>query len=691
MTGPGRTGAGGASTVAQPRPAGSGFTRQAATWPAPVRPSLRRALARLAGRDLATAAHVASLAGAIAFWAWLDRGLWFFGDEWDFLVSRGLGYPPGSVHGIWFPHNEHWSTLPILAWRALYSLWHLSSYWPYLGLLLAVQALTVHLAWRACRRAGASPWVSTAAALMLGFLGAGAEDFGWAFQVGFVGSVAFGLLAFDLLDRPGSPAVRPGSPGSRPQPAPAERLGVPAPAEGQPSPRGSGVRTLLPANRSGEAVPVEGQRLPRHFALPAVLPEARDVAVSAALLASLMCSTIGDAMVVGAAVLAFARLPKARALRLLWPPTACYVVWFFGVGRLGIAAHSDHFDLSTFTSLPGYVWEGLSTALGRAFNFDAAGAALLVGLAAWVAWRARRLWAERPALIALCASALTFYALAAVGRDAGGGPTASRYVYVVFAILLPVVAVVLDGGGRWGWAPARVAAVGLLVLSTLGNVGQARAFTSARTALTTRLKTQLEAVGELVAGGTADVSGPGAAPVPGDPNLQVADIAQLERARFLPKPHLGAATVADARAVLALGVWDGVQMTLSHAPLSSARFELVQASGVRVGHSGGCVAFSPLSATQVPRVQLEVPAGEKSAAVLVESGPSTTARFVGAMLVAPRTSAHAGQARIVSAPVELAVPARGTGWLNDNAAGSGVILTWTYATPVTLCGLRAGK
>ena len=685
---PGKTGAGGASTVAEPRRAGSGFTRQAATWPAPVRPLLRRALARLAGPDLATAAHLVSLAGAIAFWAWLDRGLWFFGDEWDFLVSRGLGYPPGSTHGIWFPHNEHWSTLPILGWRALYHFWHLSSYWPYLSLLLAMQALTVHLAWRACRRAGASPWVSTAAATMLGFLGAGAEDFGWAFQVGFVGSVAFGLLGLDLLDRPGPPAAAP-------QPAPADGLGLLTAAEGQPSPRRFALSALVPAGRPGAAVPAKGQafsRLNWRSALSAVLPAGRDLAASAALLASLMCSTIGDAMVVGAAVLAFARLPKARALRLLWPPVACYVVWFFGVGRLGIAAHSDHFNLSTFTSLPGYVWEGLSTALGQAFNFDAAGAALLVGLAAWVAWRARRLWAERPALIALCASALAFYALAAVGRDAGGGPTASRYVYVVFAILLPVVAVVLDGGGKWGWAPARLAAVGLLVLSTLGNVGQARAFTSTRTALTSRLKTQLEAVGELVASGTPDVSGPGAAPVPGDPNLQVADIAQLERARLLPKPHLGANTLADARAVLALGVWDGVQMTLSHAPLSSARFELVQASGVRVaGGGGGCLTFSPLSGTEVPRVQIQVPAGKKSASVLVESGPSRTPRFVGAMLVVPRASSHAGPPPVVSAPVELAVPARGTGWLDDDAAASGVVLTWTYGTPVTLCDLRAGK
>ena len=194
--------------------------------------------------------------------------------------------------------------------------------------------------------------------------------------------------------------------------------------------------------------------------------------------------------------------------------------------------------------------------------------------------------------------------------------------------------------------------------------------------------------------------------MPGDPNLQVADIAQLERARLLPKPHLGAKAMTDARAVLALGVWDGVQMTLSHAPLSRARFALVQAYGTKVAESGGgCLTFSPLSGsppsgsppsgsppsgTEVPRVLIQVPAGKKSASVLVESGPSRTPRSVGAMLVVPRASSPAGPP-IVSAPVDLAVPARGTGWLNDDAPASGVVLTWAYGTPVTLCDLRAAK
>ncbi len=151
---------------------------------------------------MAAVVHGVTLVGAFAFWAWLDRGLWFFGDEWDFLVRRGVFYPPGSRHSIWFAHNEHWSTLPILLWRGLYNVFHLSTYWPYLIPLLLAQVVIMHLAWRLCRRAGVDPWVATAAVTVLGFLGAGVEDLSSAFQIGFVASVLFGFVAFDLLDRP---------------------------------------------------------------------------------------------------------------------------------------------------------------------------------------------------------------------------------------------------------------------------------------------------------------------------------------------------------------------------------------------------------------------------------------------------------------------------------------------------------
>ena len=652
---PGKTGAG-ATAVAEAREpdAGNAGVPAQAAGAFAAAPGASTALPRrlVLKPNLPGVVHLVTLAGALAFWALRDRGLWFFGDEWDFLVDRGLGYPPGSTHSIWFPHNEHWSTLPVLAWRAIYSIWHLSSYWPYLALLFVVQAIALHLAWRACRRAGADPWVATAATALLALLGAGAEDFGWAFQVGFVGSVTFGLLALDLLDRLAPPPI-----------------GAPAPAP------------------DGGEVPAGHQPSP---SVISILPTGRDLAASAALLASLMCSTIGDAMLVGAAVLAFARLPRARALRLLWPPLACYAVWFAGVGRLGIVDHSDHFDLTTFTSLPAYVWHGLSSALGQSFNYGAAGPALLAGLAIWVAWHGPRLWSTRPLLLALCASAVSFYALAALGRDTSGSAGASRYVYVAMAMLLPTIAVVLSGWRNRPSLVARVAAVGLLAFTALGNVGQAETFTTSQVLLTSRLKTQLEAVGELVAAGVPDVSGPRAAPIPGDPNLQVADITRLEKQHLLPRPRLGAPDIADARAVLALGVWNGVDMVLSRTPLSGARFQLVRASfGAESSRSASCVTFTPETVSPAMQIWLRVPAGERSASVLVEASPASGAasRHAGASLAQEPPRLSSGGALLVSAPVALAVPAKGTGYLDDDDPSGLVVLTWAEGTPLSLCGL----
>ena len=611
--------------------------------------------------SLATVVHVVSLAGVVAFWAWLDHGLWFFGDEWDFLVDRGLGYPPASPHGIWFPHNEHWSTLPILAWRALYAVWHLSSYWPYLALLFAVQLALVHLAWRACKRAGAGPWTSTAAVLMLGLLGAGAEDWGWAFQVGFAGSVAFGLAALDLLEHPGPTGLR----------------------------RSRGLRDGRGLLRRQAQVHTQGQVhhrawRPPAWQLPTWLPApGPDLAASCALLASLMCSTVGDAMVVGAAIVAFARLGWRRASQVLWPPVACYAIWFVGVGRLGIAAHSDHFNLSTFTGLPGYVWDGLSTALGRAAGLEPLGTALLVALAAWLAWNAQRFWADHPALIGLCASALAFYVLVGIGRDANGPPDASRYVYVAFALLLPVLAKVLSGARAPAWPPARAAAIALLLLLTLGNVGQARAWASARASLVGSLKNQLFAVGELVAAGAHDVSGPTAAPLPGDPNLQVADIERLERAGLLAHPRLSAVALSNAKAVLALGVWDGLDMTLSRSALFPARFELLSAHfGSEGNRHGSCVSFTPEAISPEMSVELGVPARQRGASIELSVGAEPTAagaRSVQAFFV-PR------HGPVSNVPVNLAIPASGHGWLDDNQAGSAVVLDWSGTGPLSLCG-----
>ena len=567
----------------------------------------------------ATTCHAASLAGSLGFWAWADRKLWFFGDEWDFLVRRGIFYSPGSRDGIWFPHNEHWSTLPILGWRALYALFHLQSYWPYLLPLLLAGTAVVHLGWRVALNAGADPWVATFSAGLLAFLGSGAEEMTSAFQVTFVGSVLFGLLAFVLLG-PHAPARR-----------------------------------------------------------------RRDALASLCLLGALMCSTVGDAMLSGAAIVLFARRPARTALAALAFPTICYATWFAFLGRPAVSAPNDHFSLATFTTVPGYVLSGLSAALGQSANWLAAGGALLVALAAWVGTRARWAWQRAPEVLGLAASAVSFYVLAALGRDqtAGAFIVVSRYVWVAMALLLPVVAVALSGTRDRSTLrrPFRVAAAGILAASAVGNVGQAQRWAAARSALTGALRVQLEAVGELLGAGVPDVQGPAAVPLRLDPDLTTNSIAKLEKAGVLPHPVLGAAAIAEARSVISLASWDGSRTALTPKPIYSGHFRLLRAEhALSVPAGRGCTELGPRSLRPPMQVLLRPPL-HGGASVEVAAAPAATGvtNYLGAALLVPGEPAPA--------PVQLAIPARGRGYLDYNGQGGTVKLSWDIGAPLELCGL----
>jgi hypothetical protein len=593
---------------------------------------------------MAAAVHGATLVGAFASWAWLDRGLWFFGDEWDFLVRRGLFYAPGSHHSIWFAHNEHWSTLPILLWRGLYNLFHLSTYWPYLLPLLLAQVAIMHLAWRLCRRAGADTWVATAAVGVLGFLGAGVEDLSSAFQIGFVASVLFGFVAFDLIDRPAAAA--------------AARAGAGAGA-------GAAGHLTGPAAAAGRR---------------------RDAVASLALLASLMCSTVGDAMVVGAAVLLFARRSRKNALGVLALPVASYVVWFAFLGRPGVSAPGDHFSLTTFTTLPAYVWFGLYSSLDQAFNLTGAGAALLVGLTAWLLWQARTIWRQCPSLLGLGAAGVTFFVLAGLGRDttSAASSVVTRYVYVAIAILLPVLAKVLGSVGTW--PPARGVVVGLLAVTALGNVGQAEAYVPAHAAVTASLRAQLVATAHLLASGTRDVSGPGASPISLYPDLSVADIEHLQRSGLLPATPPTAADLVNARGLLALGTWNGSKTALSAGPLFAGRFAFVRAVDAATSvQANGCLSFGPETLSPPMQVWLRVPPGQRSASVRVSAAAASpgATNYVAALLVPPTGPAATNL-------VQLVVPASGTGYLSDNDPRTEVVILWDVGTPLQLCDLSTG-
>ncbi|HUE61393.1 MAG TPA: hypothetical protein VMO88_17625, partial [Acidimicrobiales bacterium] len=380
------------------------------------------------------AVHVLSLVTGFVIIASLDRHLWFFGDEWNFIAERGLNH---AAQGIWQPHNEHWSTLPILFWRALFSVFALGSYWPYLVPLILAHLATTHLLWRAGRASGANVWIATSSAAVFVLFGAGAENLTWAFQITFVGSLMFGWAAILLGSRERSPAT--------------------------------------------------------------------DGAVAALLVASLLCSAVGVAMCVAAAVSFLCQRGLRPAVRVLAVPAACFAIWYGLAGNDGVA--HDHITLSTFSGLPRYVWDGLAGSLGRAVDLRAAGPVLLTILIVWVAVSFGRLRRESPSALGGVAGAVVFFVLTGLGRDGqSGSATASRYVYVCVALLLPVVMVGATRLNAVARQPARIVALCLVLLILALNLGLLISYADKRTSIVQANKRQLLAIGTLLADGSPSLS-----------------------------------------------------------------------------------------------------------------------------------------------------------------------------------------
>lgn len=150
--------------------------------------------------DRAAAAGIVLAISGAALVLWLSRGMTFFSDEWAFIERRSL-----ADLGTWLaPHNEHWWTLPVIAYRVLVETVGLTTYVPYVAAVLALHLLVVGLVHREVKRS-AGGVVAVGATAILAFLGSGFENLYWGFQTGFVGATAAGLAALSVI---GGPATR---------------------------------------------------------------------------------------------------------------------------------------------------------------------------------------------------------------------------------------------------------------------------------------------------------------------------------------------------------------------------------------------------------------------------------------------------------------------------------------------------
>jgi hypothetical protein len=137
---------------------------------------------------------------AFAIFLGFGRQLWFHDDEWDFLAARTAG----NLGDLFTPHgNVHPSTLPVVAYRLLWTLFGLRTYVPYRVMLLCLHLGAALLVRVVMRRAGVRPWTATIAASLLVLFGAGYQDIMWPTLIGFGGALAFGLAQLLLANHDG--------------------------------------------------------------------------------------------------------------------------------------------------------------------------------------------------------------------------------------------------------------------------------------------------------------------------------------------------------------------------------------------------------------------------------------------------------------------------------------------------------
>jgi len=136
---------------------------------------------------------------ALVLWLVLGRSQWFHFDEWDFLAARKAG----DLGDLFRPHNEHWSTFPILSYRFLYFLVGLRSYVPYQLVVIVLHLTAAALLLVVMRRAEVNGWIAVAAASLFALFGAGYFNIVMAFQIGFTGALVLGLVHLLLADHSG--------------------------------------------------------------------------------------------------------------------------------------------------------------------------------------------------------------------------------------------------------------------------------------------------------------------------------------------------------------------------------------------------------------------------------------------------------------------------------------------------------
>jgi hypothetical protein len=355
-------------------------------------------------------AHLALWVLVAVAGAWLVRenwNLWFGGDDWFILLDRRLSPGAGQL-GIFEPHNEHWSTVPILAFHALYAIFGLASYWPYVVLLVAVHLSIVVLLWHVMVRADIDPWLALGFVAVVAVPGVGFENLANVWQVQLISPLALGLGALLVLPERGS-------------------LG------------------------------------------------ARDGAASLLLTVGMACSGLGITMLGVVGLVASVRRGPRVAMGVVVLPALAYAWWYAAYGR-----DAPDVTVLSYRAVPGFVWDGLTDALGDVVRLRALGVVIVLATAAWLIWQLTRRPVAPTLLVpaALAVGAVVSLALTGWRRAEITVPSLPRYAYITIVLVLPIVAAATDWlvrrALRTRGAPVATVATAVVLLAIV--VAQVRMF-----------------------------------------------------------------------------------------------------------------------------------------------------------------------------------------------------------------------
>lgn len=172
--------------------------RAAATRATTLRRALDATRPRRVGRPTATVVLVALAYGA--WLVWLSADGYFWGDDWHFLLHRGT--VPGEEQGdLMTPFNGHWSILMILTYRTLFAFTGMTTYVPFLTVLVAFHVGICVAMFHLLRRTGAHAWIAATVALTILFTGVAPEMVVFDAAMNHSGSILCGLIAVLALTR----------------------------------------------------------------------------------------------------------------------------------------------------------------------------------------------------------------------------------------------------------------------------------------------------------------------------------------------------------------------------------------------------------------------------------------------------------------------------------------------------------